>query len=334
MVRTLKYKRKFRRARPFKRYVKRRYARRTLKGTRKGTRKSKYKRVVGAKVRPHKPLSHNLDREHFIIDAVCEAKMNWIPQQNGVGGAQFDHGDGFLLAMNAMSTVYGSNGRGVSQGGLPTATVGAGQGIVFERFGTGNSFFDIPADLPTIFLRFAQACVTHGVYTIEVHNNTNPMAYQAVSDHPGNVQMAVCGIPLRAGLQYSGGVASGHVMYPNSSATPLLGSALDDMSFSNLRNEPNAKYASMSTSIGSKTAMKIVYPFNMKKYAPLGYWTSGVFFQDSSLNTGNPDFAFQPNILTQFLTDTEGGVELDFRVSMKMRFYCTAFQRRMISQAP
>lgn len=307
-------------------------AKRTYKGTtiRKGKyqkKGSKYMTITGANSVPKYVLDRPMDRSHYILKETMVGRATWLPQQIGALGAIQDHGDGFVISMNALANPFGATGIGVTNGGLPTAALPGGGGLYFQSWNTSGATKDIPDGLPAMMLRYTYAYVTHGVMTFNISEDGTASGENTTGTILGSTQVAICSIPASAVL--AGSYTTGHVVYPPNSTFGSVGPALDEASFAALCNEPNVKRARLTNPRGSKMIAKIVYPFNMNKIAPPGYWTSSAFFQSQAAPAGNPTYGFQPDILVQFLTD--GSIRKDYRIEIQMKWYVTAFERHLVN---
>lgn len=285
--------------------------------------KAKTPRTITSLV-PRPIFSREMDRDMFKFEQLCVAKLNWTPFQTSPLGAQGDHGDGFVISMNALVNAFAGS-VGVNAGGLPTSPLVSNQGLIFSNIGiSGNAA--APDGLAAAMARFMQLQVVGGEFELLISQDS-----VGTASIIGHTDIAVCGFPSTfPGVTYLGGATSGHVMYTANGAT---GSNADEQSMALLRAEPNtihrmlAPYGGGGDPMAASRVQRIRYPFRIDKYAQIGWEAFGSFQQTSATASGNPTYAgSQPYILTQFLTT--GTQPQTFRVEIRLRTYARGNLRR------
>lgn len=283
--------------------------------------KAKTPRTITSLV-PRSIFSREMDRDMFKFTQVCIAKLNWTPFQTSPLGAQGDHGDGFVISMNALVNAFAGS-VGVNAGGLPTSPLPSVQGLVFSNIGiSGNAA--APDGVAAAMARYMQLQVMGGEFDLLITQDSVGTA--AIIGH---TDIAVCGFPSTfPGVTYLGGATSGHVMYTSNGAS---GSNADEQSMALLRAEPNTIHRMLAPYGGGSAeaprCVRIRYPFRIDKYAQIGWEAFGSFQQTSATASGNPTYAgSQPYILTQFLTT--GTQAQTFRVEIRLTTYARGNLRR------
>lgn len=319
--------------------------RKSKRTKRRGTRKMAFRKKRRTKKkllkvlshrRPHKPFDRSMDRDHYIFEQTFDAHATW---STGDAGAAFigSRSDGFLISMNALINAFGpynnvAGGFLTTQYGVPITVNTAAGGLLWKEASVSGIISAVdnycPDGLMGVFLRYQQLCVMRGSLSIQVSQDT-----QGAATPTGSTKWAVCAFasPPSLGNDFLKHTGNGHYIYgPAVNAVSINNAELQ--SFESLLTEHNCRSRFLTPFAGSRTVAKMHYPWKMSKYGPIGYWTSSAFFTSPPttpgipVNTQNPAFALQPRILVQFQNDgTQVGET--FRLTMKMKWYCTAFER-------
>lgn len=284
--------------------------------------KGKGGRTVAVK-RYHQVFGRAVDKERFIFKQTLLSNVSWQPiQVVGVGGALFDHGDGWAISMNTLGNNWGLGGNiGVNNGGIPVNAPPVPHLTTWNLNGTSGAPSQ-PDGTLTAFNRYQHIVVHGGVFELMISQDSGSPG----SLVQGSIKAAVCGFPSTVDLSNIGGVASGHVMYP----TSIAGGAQDEQSYARLIAEPNCKKAEMGPFASSKTSLRIRYPFKLSKFVRPYYASSALFYNTGVANSGvqNPSYDFaQPFMLCQLLCD--GNQPMTLRVEQRITWYAYAFDRRL-----
>lgn len=316
---------------------KRTFKRRTRKGksfrrsTRKSMRRIKKRNPLSKVVmnpRRHPVLDRSSDRDHVWISQKYSSTMiiDWLQSGSAIGGST----DGFFIPMNQITNTF--NGLSIPDPTLPRYGVPvakqtlATQGFIPQRFGsTGNVSVAgnvNPDGFIQLLNRYSQVCVTGGVFTIKVSQDS-----EGGSTSTGSTRLAVCAFPCVPDIgEVFTSLGNGHYIYPPSPGT--ITSQADVSSIEGLCNEPNCRKATLSPFAGSRTDVTIRYPFTMNKYAPPGYWTSAAYYVSApNFVAGTiPPATFVPRILVQMQSDGSRAAQT-YRLEMTMKWKVTCFER-------
>jgi len=321
-------KRKFSKRSRSRKRSSRKTSRKTLrKSFRRTKRRNPLSKVV-MKLRRHPVLERSSDRDHVTLTQRYSSTMliDWIQLGATTGGCT----DGFLIAMNQITNTF--NGLAIPDPALPRYGVPiakqtlASQGFIPQRFGSSGSMSlagnSNPDGFVTLLGRYSQVCVTGGVFTIKVSQDS-----EGGSTATGSTKLAVCGFPCVPDQgEFMVSLGNGHYIYPP--GVNAITSQRDVSSMEGLCNEPNSRKVTLTPFAGSKTVATIRYPFTMNKYAPPGYWTSSAYYVSGpNFAAGTiPTAAFVPRILVQLQSD---GARLaqTYRFDMSIKWNVTCFER-------